>query len=115
MIFLRPAPSPTYTKAAPAPAPVAPAAPAPPQPGIAVVLEILPGLLFQTFGGGNIYAGNVGGGIAMMIGYWASCVLNFLLCFILVGFITWPLTWIAFMIFCPILANSAAKARAMGR
>ncbi len=81
-----------------------------PEPGIAVVLELLPGF-FQVFGIGNIYAGNVLGGILMMLGYWAACAVNFLLCFILVGYVTWPLTWIAFMILCPVLANGAAKRR----
>ena len=94
--------------------PVAPVRPTPPDPGIAAILEVLPGLALQTFGVGNIYAGNVTGGVFMMIGYWFTCVINFLLCFILIGLITWPLTWIAFMIFCPITANGAAKARAMG-
>ena len=80
-----------------------------PDPGLAVVLEILPGLMIQTFGIGNIYAGNVLGGILMMAGYWISVAVNILLCFVLVGFVTWPLTWIAFMIFCPICATAAAK------
>lgn len=84
-----------------------------PEPGIAILLELLPGLFLQTFGIGNIYAGNVTGGILMMIGYWLTCVLNFLLCFIFVGFITWPLTWIAFMIFCPIVASGEANRRRM--
>lgn len=82
-----------------------------PEPGLAVVLELLPGIFLQTFGIGNIYAGNVAGGILMMLGYWLLTVLNVLLCFVFVGFITWPLTWIAFMIFCPILANGTAKRR----
>ena len=83
-----------------------------PDPGIAAILEILPGMMLQTFGIGNIYAGNVAGGILMMVGYWVTCVLNFLLLFVLVGFVTWPLTWIAFMILCPVCANEAAKKRA---
>jgi len=85
-----------------------------PEPGIAVILEILPGLMIQTFGIGNIYAGNVAAGLFMMIGYWVLTVINALLCIVVVGFITWPLTWIAFMIFCPILANDAAKKRRYG-
>jgi len=36
-------------------------------------------------------------------------VVNFLLCFLVVGFFIWPLTWIAFMIFCLILANDTGK------
>lgn len=85
----------------------------PPDPGIAVVLEVLPGIMLQTFGIGNIYAGNVGVGVLLMVGYWVLAVLNFLLCFLFIGFITWPLTWVAFMILSPILANGAAKRRAL--
>ena len=77
-------------------------------PGIAVLLEILPGFFAQTFGIGNMYAGNVAGGILMMIGYWVLQLINFFLCFVIIGFATLPLTWIAFLIFCPITANSRA-------
>ena len=85
-----------------------------PEPGIAVVLEILPGLMMQTFGIGVIYAGNVAAGLCIMFGYWVLTVINVLLCIVVVGFITWPLTWIAFMIFCPMLANNTAKQRQFG-
>jgi TM2 domain-containing membrane protein YozV len=78
-------------------------------PGLAVVLELLPGLTIQTFGIGNIYAGRVGTGIALMVGYWILTGVNILLCFMLIGFITWPLTWLLFMIFAPISANTAAN------
>lgn len=80
-------------------------------PGVAVILELLPGVLCQTFGIGNIYAGNVAGGIAMMVGYWILTVINVFLCFVMIGFVTLPLTWIGFMIFCPMMANDAAKRR----
>lgn len=85
-----------------------------PDPGIAVILEILPGMMLQTFGIGNIYAGNVTAGILMMVGYWVAAFLNLLLCFVLIGFITWPLTWIAFMILCPVCASEAAKKPRVG-
>lgn len=65
-------------------------------PGIALILEILPGAFLNTFGIGNLYAGNLGWGLALMIGYWISSVVNFLLLFVLIGFVTWPLTWCAF-------------------
>ena len=78
-------------------------------PGLAVVLELVPGVLIQTFGIGNIYAGNVAGGIVMMLGYWVLQVINTFLCLIIIGFITLPLTWVLFMIFCPISANNRAK------
>ena len=74
-----------------------------------MLLEILPGIFLQTFGIGNIYAGNTWSGICMMLSYWLLSFLNFLLCFVVVGFVTWPLTWIAYAIFCPILANGGAK------
>ncbi len=78
-------------------------------PTIALILELIPGFLFQTFGIGNIYAGNVGLGIGLLIGYWVLVAINFVLCFVFIGFITWPLTWILFMILCPLLAYNAAK------
>ena len=64
-------------------------------PGIAVILELLPGIMVQTFGIGNIYAGNVAGGILMMFGYWVAQIVNLFLCLILIGFITLPLTFMA--------------------
>lgn len=78
--------------------------------GLAVALELLGGFFFQTFGIGHLYAGNVGMGLGMMFGYWALTVINFVLCFAFVGFITWPVTWVAFMIISSITANNAAKA-----
>jgi hypothetical protein len=78
--------------------------------GLAVALELIFGSMFQTFGVGHIYAGNVGVGLAWMFGYWAVTTLNFFLCFLLVGFITWPLCWIAAMIISSITAANAAKA-----
>lgn len=77
--------------------------------GIAILLEILPGAFFQTFGIGNLYAGNIGTGLVLMLTYWASCVVNFFLTIALIGFITWPLTWIAYLIIAIITANNAAN------
>ena len=82
---------------------------APKNGGLAVALELLGGFLFQTFGIGHLYAGNVGMGLGMMLGYWALSAINFVLCFAFVGFITWPVTWVAFMIISAITANNAAK------
>jgi TM2 domain-containing membrane protein YozV len=78
-------------------------------PGLAIALELLGGFFFQTFGIGNLYAGNVGAGIGLMLGYWVLTAINFALCFVFIGLITWPLTWILFAILSPILANNAAK------
>ena len=89
----------------------------PKNPGLAVALELLGGFFFQTFGIGHLYSGNVGVGLGLMFGYWVLTAINFALCFVFVGLITWPLTWLAFMILASITANGAAKkanAKAMG-
>lgn len=78
-------------------------------PSIAILLEILPGIFIQTFGIGNIYAGNVALGIILMLSYWVLAVINFFLIFILIGFVTYPMTWIIYMVVSTILANQAAK------
>lgn len=82
--------------------------------GLAVALELLGGFFLQTFGVGHLYAGNVGVGLGLMFGYWALTAINVVLCFVFVGFITWPLTWLAFMIISAITANNAAN-RAKGQ
>ena len=82
----------------------------PKNPGLAVALELLGGFFFQTFGIGHLYAGNIGLGLGLMFGYWILTAINVVLCFVLVGFVTWPLTWLAFMIISAITANNAAKA-----
>jgi hypothetical protein len=78
-------------------------------PTLAVILEIGPGFFFQTFGIGHLYAGNTALGLVFMFGYWVLTFVNFLLCFIFVGFVTWPICWLAMMIMSPILASNAAK------
>jgi TM2 domain-containing membrane protein YozV len=77
--------------------------------GTAVLLEILPGFFFQTFGIGHIYAGNVGLGLLFMFGYWFVAFVNFLLLFVLVGLITWPLCFLVTLIISSILASNAAS------
>ena len=77
--------------------------------GAAVALELLPGFFFQTFGIGNIYAGNVGLGLAFMFGYWFLLFINILLCMVLIGFLTLPLCWIAMMIIAPLSAANRAS------
>ena len=81
----------------------------PRSPGTAVLLEVLPGFFFQTFGIGHIYAGNVGVGLLFMFGYWFIQFINVLLCFVLIGFVTLPLCWLAAMILSPILAANTAS------
>ena len=107
--------------AIPPPPPSAPAAPAPQQVhhyyhpqksgGVAALLEVLPGLFLQTFGIGHMYAGNVGTGLIIMLGYWALTFVNILLCFVFIGFITWPLCWVAAMILSSLTAANACKSR----
>ena len=76
---------------------------------VAVLLEVMPGLFLQTFGIGHMYAGNVGVGLLFMFGYWFVQFVNILLCFVLVGFITLPLTYILALIVSPLLASNAAE------
>ena len=76
--------------------------------GTAVILEVLPGFFFQTFGIGHIYAGRVGTGLLFMFGYWFIQFINLLLCLLLVGFITLPLCFILALVISPILASNAA-------
>ena len=66
---------------------------------IVALLELGGGFFFQTFGLGNIFAGDIIAGITIMLFYWLLCAINFLLCFVLVGFITWPITWLLFAYF----------------
>jgi TM2 domain-containing membrane protein YozV len=68
---------------------------------VAIGLEVGPGLLLQTFGIGHLYAGRVGAGLAIMISYWVLLAINALLTTIWIGFITGPLTLLAFLIFAP--------------
>jgi TM2 domain-containing membrane protein YozV len=81
----------------------------PKSPGTAVLLEVLPGFFFQTFGIGHIYAGNVGTGLLFMFGYWLIQFVNLLLCLLIIGFVTLPLCFIAAMIISPIVASNAAS------
>ena len=53
-------------------------------PGIAAVLS------FFVTGLGQIYNGQIGKGILLMV----LQVVNLLLCFVLIGLLTFPLTWI---------------------
>lgn len=77
--------------------------------GLALILELVPGMWLQTFGIGNLYAGNIGWGLALMVGYWIAAAVNALLCLVLIGFITWPLTWCAFAVVSCWLAAQKAK------
>ena len=77
-------------------------------PGVAALLEVLPAF-FQIFGMGHIYAGNTLTGLLLMLAWWAVCAVNFVLLFLIVGYITWPLCWIAAVIVSSLWASRSAK------
>ncbi len=64
--------------------------------GIALLLEFGCAIFLFTFGAGHLYAGRASEGLAWMFGWWTACLINFVLCFVLVGFVTWPLTFLVF-------------------
>lgn len=68
---------------------------------VAVGLEVVPGTLIQTFGIGHLYAGRVGAGLGIMLTYWVLQAINAALTTVWIGFVTGPLTWLAFMVFAP--------------
>lgn len=68
---------------------------------LAAGLEVGPGLFLQTFGVGHMYAGRLGTGLLLMFGYWVLQAINVMLMSVFIGFVTAPLTWLAFMVFAP--------------
>jgi TM2 domain-containing membrane protein YozV len=68
---------------------------------VAVGLEVVPGAVFQTFGVGHLYAGRVSTGLAIMISYWILQAVNAALIPFFIGWITAPLTFLAYLVFCP--------------
>jgi len=81
----------------------------PKDPGIALVLELLPGIVCQVFGLGSIYAGRVGQGLVVMIGYWIAQLVNVLLTFVLIGFLTAFATFVVTAVVASLLAWNAAR------
>lgn len=77
-------------------------------PGVAALLEVLPAF-FQIFGLGHIYAGNTITGLLLMFGWWVVCAINWVLLFLFIGWITWPLCWIAAVVVSSLWASSSAK------
>jgi TM2 domain-containing membrane protein YozV len=68
---------------------------------VPVLLELGGGFFFQTFGVGHIAQGRVATGVTIMFSYWALQFVNALLCMVLIGLVTAPLTWLAYMIAAP--------------
>ena len=60
--------------------------------GLAIAAEAVPGFFFQTFGVGHMVSGEILKGLGIMFLYWILQSINTALCFVLIGFITWPLT-----------------------
>lgn len=71
---------------------------------VPVVMELLFGFFFQTFGLGHLVQGRVGMGLFIMFSYWALQVVNALLCLVLIGLVTAPLTWLLYMVAAPMNA-----------
>lgn len=71
---------------------------------LAVMLELFPGVLLQTFGVGHIAQGRVGMGLFIMISYWALQAVNTMLMGVLIGFVTAPLTFLFYAIAAPLNA-----------
>ncbi|MDR7275960.1 hypothetical protein [Catenuloplanes atrovinosus] len=105
-VFQPQAPPPVFQQVQPYHPPYGP----PPRPlkstGAAVMLELFLGL-FGLFGVGALYAGRTGLGLTLMISYWLLFWINVALVFVLVGFVTGPLTWLVYMIMAPVLAARA--------
>jgi len=59
-----------------------------------------------------MYVGNVGLGLIVMFGYWLLLIVNVLLCFMCIGLVTLPMTWVVAMIVSPISAANAAREQA---
>jgi hypothetical protein len=75
---------------------------------VAAVLEAVPGI-FQVFGIGHLYAGNLVIGLAVLFGYWFVLAVNLALCLVVIGFVTGPLCWLAAMIASPLLAARSVR------
>lgn len=72
---------------------------------ISVVVEILCALFLHTFGIGHITLGVIGHspqlivrGVVLMLCWWLLAAFNFALCFVVIGFVTWPLCWVVYAI-----------------
>ncbi len=65
----------------------------------AAALEVIPGTVFQTFGIGHLYKGKVGAGIGLMLSYWALQAINVALMSVFIGWVTAPMTWLAYTVF----------------
>jgi hypothetical protein len=58
-----------------------------------------------------MYAGRFSTGIAIMFAYWILQAINAALLSVGIGFVTGPLTWLAFMILAPTNVLSSSRRR----
>jgi hypothetical protein len=72
---------------------------------LAFLLEALSAFFFQTFGLGHLYAGNYIIGVLLMLLYWILFAINFALCFMFIGYVTMPLTWLLFFFISTVLLS----------
>jgi len=77
--------------------------------GVAVAIELLAGSFLAIFGIGNFYAGNPLAGVLLLISYWIIQGINVLLMFVIIGFFTFPLVWVIYMVMASLLAHSAVE------
>jgi hypothetical protein len=78
-------------------------------PTVPVALELFGGFFFQTFGLGHLMQGRAGMGLFIMLSYWALQAVNLMLCAVLLGFVTGPLTWLFYMVAAPMNAADAGR------
>jgi hypothetical protein len=84
--------------------------------GTAAALEVIFALYFLTFGIGHIYAGNVGSGLILMLGWWSflaivPCLVVLEVLTLGVGLILIPACWFLLIILSPIMAESSVPRR----
>ncbi|BCJ65292.1 hypothetical protein [Polymorphospora rubra] len=81
--------------------------------GAAVALELGLGI-FGIFGVGNLYAQQIGLGIALMVSYWVLFWINIFLIGLVIGLVTLPLTWVIYMVVGPLTAARGVTRHNMG-
>ncbi len=77
--------------------------------GTAIAIELLAGSFLAIFGLGNFYAGNPLAGVLLLISYWVIQGINILLMFVIIGFFTFPLVWLIYMVVASLLAHGAVE------
>jgi len=77
-------------------------------PGIAALLEVVPGL-FGFLGIGHIYNGNLGKGIIFLIGYWIFLIIELILMFVIIGFLLIPINLVIILLSAYLAYQDAKK------